>query len=59
MDAVKPYAKAVVGGVVAALGAAGTALADGAISPVEWIAVALAAIAGTGFVYAIPNKPID
>lgn len=52
-----PYAKAVVGGIVGGLTAAGTALADGVIEPTEWIGIVLAFIAGTGFVYAVPNKP--
>ena len=57
MDAIKPYAKAIVGGVVAGLGAAATALSDNAIDNVEIIGIILAFIAGTGFVYAVPNKP--
>jgi len=56
---VSPYAKAILGGVVSGLSAAAVALGDGAVSPVEWIAVALAAIAGTGIVYAVPNKPAE
>lgn len=57
MDAIKPYAKAVVGGIVAGLGALATALSDGAVDGVEVIGVVLAFIAGTGFVYSVPNKP--
>jgi hypothetical protein len=52
-----PYAKALIGGAVAGLGSAAVALGDGVIDPVEWIAIALAAIAGSGIVYAVPNKP--
>jgi hypothetical protein len=57
MNKIAPCAKAVVGGLVSGLAAASVALTDGTVTPVEWIAVALAFIAGTGFVYAVPNKP--
>jgi len=52
-----PYAKAIVGGVVGGLTAAATALSDGSLDAVEWIGIVLAFIAGTGLVYAVPNKP--
>lgn len=52
---IKPYLKAVVGGVVAALTTAGAALSDGVFTPVEIITTVLAFIAGTGIVYAVPN----
>ena len=52
-----PYAKAIIGGIVAGLGAASVALGDGVIDPVEWIAVTLATIAGLGIVWAVPNTP--
>jgi hypothetical protein len=54
---IAPYAKAVVGGVVGGLTALATALVDGVIDPVEWTTIALAVIAGSGFVYAVPNAP--
>jgi hypothetical protein len=54
--AVAEYAKALVGGVVSSLTALGVSLADGVVTPVEWIAVVLAFIAGSGFVYAVPNS---
>ncbi|MEH1013039.1 hypothetical protein V6U90_08000 [Micromonospora sp. CPCC 206060] len=59
MKKLRPYAKATVGALVAGLTALGTALADNQVTPVEWIAVALAALAalGTlGVVYAVPNR---
>ena len=59
MDKLNPYAKAIVGGIVAGLTATATALSDGVVTPVEGIAIALAFIAGTGFVYAVPNRPAD
>jgi hypothetical protein len=54
---IKPYAKAIVGGVVTGLAAASVALADGKLDAVEIISIVLAFIAGTGFVYAVPNTP--
>lgn len=59
MNHLAPYAKAIVGGIVAGLGTAATALAENGISDVEWIGIVLAFIAGTGFVYAIPNRPAE
>lgn len=57
MKNITPYAKALVGGIVSGLAAASVALADGVVTPVEWIAIGLSFIVGTGFVYATPNKP--
>ncbi|TFD80723.1 hypothetical protein E3T54_02990 [Cryobacterium sp. Sr8] len=57
MNMFSPYAKAIVGGIVSGLGTAAVALEDGAVSPIETIFIVLAFIAGTGFVYATPNKP--
>lgn len=56
MNKILPIAKAVVGGIVSGLTSAAVALADGTVTPVEGIIIALAFIAGTGFVYATPNK---
>ncbi len=53
------YAKAVAAAVAAGLGALGTALADGAVSPAEWVAVALAALVASGLVAQVPNKPAE
>ncbi|MFE9955822.1 hypothetical protein [Micromonospora sp. NPDC005299] len=53
----KPYAKAVVGGLVAGLTAFGTALADDRVTNAEWVGVGLATLAALGLVYAVPNKP--
>ena len=52
----KPYAKAIVAGLIAGLGVLGTALVDNQVSPAEWVAVAGATLAGLGVVYAVPNK---
>lgn len=54
MDKFKPISKAIAGGLVGALTALGTALIDGAVTPAEWVSVALAAIIGSGIVYAAP-----
>lgn len=58
-------AKAVVGaiysGVVAFLGTLGVAMADNAVSGLEWVTIASATVIATGgaagLVYYVPNKP--
>jgi hypothetical protein len=50
------YAKAIVAAVVAGGGVLGTALADGTVTPGEWLGVALAALAALGVTAAVPNK---
>lgn len=55
LDSIKPYAKALVGALTAGLGAYATALDDG-ITTQEWVTVAIAALAGGGFVFGVPNK---
>jgi hypothetical protein len=49
------YAKAIVAGLIAGLTALAPAL-DGGVSGKEWIAIALATLAGLGVVYAVPNR---
>jgi hypothetical protein len=51
------YAKAVIGAIIAALGALGTALIDQDVTPNEWIGVALAFFVALGGVWAVPNRP--
>lgn len=51
------YAKAIMGGLTAGLGALGTALADGQVTAIEWVLVAAAVVAGLGFVWGVPNTP--
>jgi hypothetical protein len=51
----REQAKAITGGVLAGLGALGTALADGAVTPLEWVLVASAAVGIYGAVYGIPQ----
>ncbi len=53
----KPYAKAIVGALLAGLGALGTALADNQVTTVEWVGVAVATLGALGIVYAVPNRP--
>lgn len=51
----KEQAKAVVGGVLAGLTALGTALTDGAVSPDEWVAVAVATLGTYAAVFGVRN----
>lgn len=53
----KPYAKAITGAAIAGLTTLGTALADGDVTPVEWVAVAIAGLTAMGAVWAVPNRP--
>ncbi len=59
MTRVDEMAKAIFGGIIAALTAAGTALAtgDGEITAEGWVAIALAFFSTFAAVYFIPNKP--
>lgn len=57
MDRIKPYAKAIVGALVAGLTALGTALADDSVTATEWVGVAVATLTALGVVYAVPNRP--
>lgn len=52
---IKAVAKAVYGGAVAFVGALGTALTDGAVTPVEWCTVAGVTLAALGVIWAVPN----
>jgi hypothetical protein len=49
------YLKAVVGALVAGLGALATALADNAVAPIEWVTVASATLVALGAVWGVPN----
>ena len=55
----KPYAKAIVGALVAGLTALGTALADDTVTGAEWVGVAVATLGALGIVYAVPNRPAE
>lgn len=50
------YLKAIFGGAAAGLTALGTAVADGHVTAVEWVAVLLAAVATAGAVWGVPNS---
>lgn len=52
----KEQAKAITGGVLAGLLSLGGALADGQVIPLEWVAVAVAAVGTYGGVYRIPQS---
>lgn len=56
MDRTKPV-KAVVGGLIAGLGALGAALTDERVTAGEWVAVALAVVVTGGAVYGVKNPP--
>lgn len=51
-----PYAKAITAFLVGGLSVAFTALADGAVSPQEWVGIALGALGTPASVYAITNR---
>lgn len=51
----KEYAKAIVGALLAGLAALATGLADGSMTPVEWVLMASATIAAGGIVFGVPN----
>lgn len=50
------YGKAITGGLVAGLGAAGVALTDGAITAAEWVIIALAVLGDGGLTWTVPNR---
>lgn len=54
-----PYAKAITGTVVAGLGALGTALTDGTVTPVEWVAVATTALTASLAIWSVTNAPLE
>lgn len=56
MEQLKPYAKAIVAALVAALAVLGTALTDDVITASEWVLVVSAFLGGLGITYAVPNK---
>lgn len=49
------YRKAIVAGLLAGLTAIGTGLTDDVLTPAEWIAAAVAALAAGGAVWRVPN----
>lgn len=55
IDKIAEYRKAIAGFVVPALVVVSASLADGVITPQEWIAVAIAALGTSVAVAAVPN----
>lgn len=53
------YAKAILGALIAGLGALATALTDEKVTSGEWVAVAIAALTALGVVYAVPNQAVQ
>lgn len=51
------YSKAIVAALIAGLGAFGTAMLNGTVTPNEWVVIVTAALAGSGLVYTTPNAP--
>jgi hypothetical protein len=49
-------AKAVVGALIAGLGALGTALSDNSIAPIEWVGVGSATLIALYGVWRVPNS---
>lgn len=57
MDKFKPYAKAIAGGLVAAIAYATPVIDDGLVAS-EILGIAGAFLAGLGVVYRIPNREV-
>jgi hypothetical protein len=53
------YLKAIFGAVVAGLGAAQIALADGHITSTEWVQIAIATVTAAGVIWGVPNIKTD
>lgn len=53
------YAKAIIGAIVAGLGALAQALTDGQITATEWAIVVGALLSGLALVWGYPNAPIQ
>lgn len=56
MNSIKPYLKAVAGGIATGLAFA-IPVVDNGIVPSEALGIALAVLTGAGIVYGVPNKP--
>lgn len=57
MVPIREQIKAILGAVIAGLGALSTALADGSVTQLEWTTVALAAVVAYGSVYGVRQPP--
>ena len=56
MEKIAPYAKAIIGALVAALASLQQALDDNGVSAQEWTAIAIAFLTAAVLVFAVPNK---
>lgn len=55
MSKFAPYAKAIIGALVAGLGALGVALEDGSVNSQEYVTIAAAFLVALGAIFAVPN----
>lgn len=55
MSKLAPYAKAIIGALVAGLAALASALEDGSINSQEYVTIAAAFLVALGAIFAIPN----
>lgn len=51
----KQYAKAIIGSLIAGLSTLSADLADGSLSPIEWVGVAIAALVALGAIWGVPD----
>ena len=56
-EKVAPYAKAIIGALIAFLTAIVTALDSGGISAAEWVTAVVALLIAGGAIFSVPNKP--
>ena len=56
MSRIAPYAKAIIGALVAGLGALGVALEDGSINSQEYVTIAAAFLVALAAVFIVPNS---
>lgn len=59
MTKIAPYAKALIGALIAGLASLQQGLDNGAVSAQEWTGVAIATLSGLALVWAIPNRDPD
>lgn len=57
MAKLAPYAKSIIGALVAFLTAVATGLEDGSLSAQEWITAFIALLVTFGAVFSVPNRP--
>jgi len=57
LEKINEYRKAVAAFLIPGLTAYGVAVADGTVTPAEWVAIAIAALGSSAVVAAVPNEP--